>query len=279
MTDEETIIPEPDKDQIAVLREQFHVFDLNGNGYIELDELKEGLKRLGYQINDDGLIHLFQLVGIRTDIHRLYSKHEEGPRMNFEQFITWNRELFLWDMKDKFHQIDTDSSGWISRQELMDYYSTLEMPYSEDEIDDFLYQADFNEDGKMQLDEFIAAMATSEGGNNAFFVLNGEMFLAKLKHEFTVMDANGDGFVTREELQRGSTLSAEEIELTFQQLDTDGDGKISLEEFIASAVSAASTKQRRLEVLPFHLYYSLFLHEQPIVCPPRQIHVHVCFCE
>lgn len=213
-----------EKDQIAVLKEQFHVFDLDGNGFIDYDELRQGLKRLGYQLSDEGIENLFNLVG------------SKDQRLNFEQFIAWKRELYIQDMKDRFREIDTDQSGWIGRQEMMAYYDNMEYAYTEEEIDDFLYETDFNEDGKMQIDEFIAGMAASSTGN-AFFVLNCEMFLAKLKLEFQAMDANGDGVVTREELREGSTLSPKEIELTFKELDTDGDGQISLQEFIAAAVS------------------------------------------
>ena len=224
MTTNDNLPTNLEKDQIDVLREQFHVFDLNGNGYIELDELRQGLKRLGYQINDEGIAHLFNLVG------------SKDQRLNFEQFITWNRELYIQDMKEKFQEIDTDQSGWISRTELMEYYKKIDYEYTEEEIDDILYEVDFDGDGKIQIDEFITGMVTFCAGN-AFFVLNGEMFLAKLKREFDAMDADGDGVVTREELKAGSTLSPEEIELTMKELDTDGDGKISLDEFIAAAVS------------------------------------------
>lgn len=235
-----------DKDQIAVLREQFHVFDLNGNGYIEVDELRHGLRLLGYQISDEGLEHLWKLVGVEKTADAIAGA--EQRRMSFEQFIAWNRELFLYDVKETFQTIDTDRSGWISRAELTAYYAKQGYDYTADEIDDFLYATDFNGDGRMQLDEFIAGMAAADDTGNAFFVLNGEMYLAKLQHEFGVMDANGDGYVTRQELKQGSTLSDVEIDLTFRELDTDGDGRISLPEFIASAVAIkqeSSTKRQR----------------------------------
>eukprot|EP00977_Amphora_coffeiformis_P007228 scaffold1569_cov171-Amphora_coffeaeformis.AAC.14 len=217
-------LPSLGKEQVNVLREQFHVFDLDGNGYIEPDELRQGLKTLGYQISDEGFAHLLDLIG------------SVDQRLNFEQFISWNRELYLQDMKEKFREIDTDHSGWISRSELMEYYRKTQCEYTDEEIDDMMYEADINEDGKMQIDEFIVHTASSyEGG--AFFVLSGEMFLAKLKREFQTMDANGDGVVTREELRKGSPLSEAEIELTFKELDTDGDGNITLDEFIAAAYS------------------------------------------
>ena len=77
---------------------------------------------------------------------------------------------------------------------------------------------------------------------HAYFVLNGEMYLAKLKEEFESMDVNGDGFVTREELMQGAkdidyALTDEEVEQTMKEVDLNKDEKNSLDEFIAAAVS------------------------------------------
>jgi Ca2+-binding EF-hand superfamily protein len=92
------------------------------------------------------------------------------------------------------------------------------------------------------LDRFrIVPQAASQTGK-AYFVLNGEMYLAKLKEDFKEIDVDGSGIVTKEDLQRKAIdidyfLSEEEIESTIQSMDGDGDGQISLEEFVASAVS------------------------------------------
>lgn len=56
------------------------------------------------------------------------------------------------------------------------------------------------------------------------------------------MDADGSGVVTKEDLRQKAKevnyyLSEDELESTIQSMDEDGDGKITLEEFIASMVS------------------------------------------
>jgi len=135
-----------DDAQIDELRQQFQVSDANGSGFIEKDELKDCLKTLGYQISDEGFENLLITVGSRND------------RLNFEEFIAWNRELYKEEMKQEFNAIDTDGSGWISKAELKAYSMRMKYNLTEEQIDDFLYQADVNQNDKIGLDEYISAM-------------------------------------------------------------------------------------------------------------------------
>ena len=50
------------EDQVLELQRSFHVFDKNSSGFIEIDELKEGLETLGYDISDNGIGHLLEMV-------------------------------------------------------------------------------------------------------------------------------------------------------------------------------------------------------------------------
>ena len=141
------------QEQIDHLRHQYHVFDVNGSGFIEHGELKRGLKHLGYNITEEGMRRLLDLVG------------STNHQMNFEQFIAWNRELYREEMKEKFNAIDTDHSGWISRIEAKEYCEKMGYSLTDEQIDDLLYEADSNEDGKVQVEEYISAMvrATAHG--------------------------------------------------------------------------------------------------------------------
>jgi Ca2+-binding EF-hand superfamily protein len=67
------------------------------------------------------------------------------------------------------------------------------------------------------------------------------MYIEKLKADFGAMDVDNSGFVTRANLQEMASqtnyiLSKEELDQTIKNMDSDGDGKISIEEFVASAV-------------------------------------------
>ena len=128
------------------LRQQFHFFDANSSGFIEKDELREALGKLGYEISDQGFGHLLKVVASTDD------------RLNFEEFIAWNRELYKEEMKAEFKAIDQDGSGWISKTELKEHSIKSKYNWTEEQIDDFLYEADANENDKVGLDEFTTAM-------------------------------------------------------------------------------------------------------------------------
>lgn len=68
------------------------------------------------------------------------------------------------------------------------------------------------------------------------------MYVKKLKADFAAMDTDNSGFITPENLKEMASrvdyiLSTEELEQTMKDLDLDGDGKISIEEFMAATVS------------------------------------------
>ena len=65
---------------------------------------------------------------------------------------------------------------------------------------------------------------------------------AELKKAFTVMDANGDGVVTKDELKTllkglGEDVTDDVVDEMIKIADTDGDGKIQFEEFVKAATS------------------------------------------
>jgi uncharacterized tellurite resistance protein B-like protein len=76
---------------------------------------------------------------------------------------------------------------------------------------------------------------------SSYYVLNGEMYLAKMKAEFQHMDQDGNGLVDKEDLKKMAlslnyALSEEELETILNDMDQDQSGSISLEEFIAATV-------------------------------------------
>lgn len=54
-----------------------------------------------------------------------------------------------------------------------------------------------------------------------------------MKEAFSALDRNGDGFIDKEELAELEGLSRAEVDQIFEEADTNKDGLISYEEFLA----------------------------------------------
>jgi len=61
--------------------------------------------------------------------------------------------------------------------------------------------------------------------------------IAKIREQFKLIDTNGDGFITKDELKQVLSLSGIEaddelVNNMMKEADTNGDGKVDLEELI-----------------------------------------------
>jgi len=215
-------------DQIHELRRTFHAFDTNGSGYIEHDELKINLKTLGYNISEEGIDNLLSMV------------ESKDNRLNFEEFIAWNGILWKDDMKEKFKAIDSTSRGYIGKSQLKGYVAELGGGFDDEALEELCYEMDPEGNDRILLDDFIQVMASSQAGNS-FYILNGELYIEKLRADFRSMDADNSGYITRENLQEMTAksdyiLSEKELDDTMKAMDLDGNGQISIDEFIAVSV-------------------------------------------
>ena len=112
---------------------------------------------------------------------------------------------------------------------------------------------DIDHNGKISLDDFKMLITdgriTEEQITEMLeetlkeYDLNGdreidfEEFCTGMKKEFKTFDKNKDGFITAEELRRnmeskGEKVTKEEIDAIIQTADKNGDGKISIEEYM-----------------------------------------------
>ena len=237
--------------QINELKEQFHIYDINGSGYIEHDDMKAALLNINKSKAKDGVCqHITD-----NEITQLIKEvdYDNDGKLNFDEFIAWNRQCFINQMKVDFKDIDKDSSGYLTKSEIKawlikvkqdgttDNYNDGNISIDETELDDLIYELDSDGNDRISVDEFIYGMAKLKAGDS-YYVLNGEMYLSKLTTEFNEMDVDQNGYVTKQDLiemanKLNYTLSKTELDSLLNDMDTDHDGKISLNEFIAASVS------------------------------------------
>ena len=125
-----------------------------------------------------------------------------------------------------FHQIDTDTTQTISVAELATALRKLGLPAGAG-VERLMQQMDFDEDGTLNLDEFLVATSEMQmiyHQNNIWWA-------------FCEYDTNRDGTITVQELMEVLHDEPEEqVKKYMAEYDLDQDGRINYEEFIRMLV-------------------------------------------
>ena len=134
--------------ELSNLRDLFSTLDKNGDGLLSIDELKQGASVLSSEIVEN--------------IERIIKNVDEdgNGHINYSEFLmaatNWQKELSHERLRAAFKEFDKDGSGGISVEELVD---SLGGGKGQDHIFiEMIKQADTNDDGQIDLDEFIAFM-------------------------------------------------------------------------------------------------------------------------
>jgi len=130
-------------------------------------------------------------------------------------------------LMETFKTLDKNGDGTLSRQEILDgYRQIMDEEDAEAEVNRIMAMVDIDKSGEIDYTEFIAA------------TLDKKKMVSKerLEQAFNMFDKDGNGSITADELKEvlGGQLSNidegvwDEI---VSEVDTNGDGQISLEEF------------------------------------------------
>ncbi|XP_075639970.1 calcium-dependent protein kinase 29-like isoform X2 [Castanea sativa] len=130
-------------------------------------------------------------------------------------------------LKQMFNNMDTDKSGTITLEELKIGLTRLGSRLSETEIKQLMDAADVDKNGIIDYSEFITATMHRHK-------LERDEHLYKA---FKYFDQDDSGFITREELRKAMTQYGMGDEATIDEVledvDTDKDGRINYDEFVA----------------------------------------------
>lgn len=133
------------------------------------------------------------------------------------------------EFKEAFAMFDLDGSGAIETHELREVLDKLGEPATDEEIQEMIELVDENGDNEIDFEEFLTLMRLRMGES-------GDDAEANLKAVFDIFDADKSGYIDRDEMRRlmkklAQDLNEEEISAIMEEVDTDGDGEISFEEF------------------------------------------------
>merc|ERR1712142_606189 len=145
------------------------------------------------------------------------------------------------DVKQAFKLLDKDGDGSITKQEM----ASSGQKFNSAQIEAIFALGDVNDDGALDLDEFIAVMCPS-ALSVVSRLIGKYKNIAEVKKAFLAIDVNKDGLLSKDELAGSGKFNGQEVEAIFILGDLNGDGDIDLEEFVSLLCPMAGMAIARL---------------------------------
>lgn len=133
-----------DADLLAVFKQ----FDIDGDGFIQEEELRQVMTKMGQNPTEEEINAMFKAADLNRD-----------GKISFEEFIEISRANPLsLSLKTVFGELDLDGDGHLTRVELKKAFERMGHKVSDTDVDAIFQQADKNSDSKINFDEFVSMM-------------------------------------------------------------------------------------------------------------------------
>ena len=132
------------------------------------------------------------------------------------------------ELKRAFEEFDKDRDGSFNINDLTTVMQYLGMTPTDHELRDIINEVDTEGKGVINFQEFVDVMVLKMKDADAEDAL---------KEAFRLFDADGNGYISGEELKHvmmtmGEKMSEEEVDEMIEAADTEQDGQINYEEFV-----------------------------------------------
>ncbi|XP_023751438.1 calcium-dependent protein kinase 26 [Lactuca sativa] len=147
------------EEEIGGLKQMFKMMDVDNSGYITFDELKDGLKRCGADLDESDIHDLIQSADI-----------DNNGTIDYDEFVAATLHFTKVDREDRlfaaFAYFDKDGSGYITHDELQQ--ACKEFGVADIHLEEIMKEVDQNNDGRIDYGEFVAMMhkGTTNLGKN-----------------------------------------------------------------------------------------------------------------
>ena len=133
------------------------------------------------------------------------------------------------EIKDAYEQFDANRDGYIDPDDLKIAMKSLGFEFSQDELQRFLLELDPKNTGNIDFQSFSDLIRNKMAERDT---------LEQIQMAFQMLDMEKSGKITFSNLKKvakelGETISDQELHEMINEADTDNDGEISFEEFVA----------------------------------------------
>lgn len=144
-----------DEEELSDLRDQFHAIDVDKNGSISLEEMRQALaKDLPWKMKESRVLEILQAVDSNADGLVDFSEFVAAT-LHVHQLEEHNSEKWQQRSQAAFEKFDVDKDGYITPDELKMHTGLR------GSIDPLLEEADIDKDGKISLAEFRRLLRTA----------------------------------------------------------------------------------------------------------------------
>ncbi|KAK6125635.1 hypothetical protein DH2020_040623 [Rehmannia glutinosa] len=144
-----------DEEELADLRDQFDAIDVDKNGVISLEEMRQALEKdLPWKMKDSRVIEILQAIDSNTDGLVDFSEFCAAT-LHVHQLEEHNSEKWQQRSQAAFEKFDVDRDGFITPEELKMHTGLR------GSIDPLLEEADIDKDGRISLSEFRRLLRTA----------------------------------------------------------------------------------------------------------------------
>ncbi|KAL9689640.1 hypothetical protein QQ045_010028 [Rhodiola kirilowii] len=148
-----------DEEELADLRDQFDAIDVDKNGVISLEEMRQALaKDLPFKLKETRVKEILQAIDSNTDGMVDFSEFVAAT-LHVHQMEEHNSEMWQQRSKAAFEKFDLDKDGFITPEELKQQMGL------KGSLNPLLEEADIDRDGKISLPEFRRLLRTASIGS------------------------------------------------------------------------------------------------------------------
>ncbi|KAI4314753.1 hypothetical protein L6164_027630 [Bauhinia variegata] len=149
------------EEEIADLKDQFQAIDVDKNGAISLEEMRQALaKDLPWRLKDSRVLEILQAIDSNTDGLVDFTEFVAAT-VHVHQLEEHDSEKWQQRSQAVFEKFDIDKDGYITPDELRVHTGM------KGSIDTLLEEADIDKDGKISLSEFRRLLRTASISSRA----------------------------------------------------------------------------------------------------------------